>query len=692
MDSPTSSTVDPSTATRPGRRTALGLVLLVLGTLLAFTGAGPLGSAASAQAANNNAAIQSWNAYANYPNTLPDGQGMPAGCTAFTLLEGLSFSLNGGAPVANMRDLPTMVGGDVLSMDWSGWTEGCETLVTLSVKAASTPDFQPTTDQALVDFAGCSGADDASCTVEGGYHLELTMPATLCNYQTDAVVGPPLDVVGPSGSYYSNVWRFSHQTPQVEAAGPDMLISADNGGPTNCAPPAVAEVECNAQGASLEITNPSLLNTVRAEVFKNGISIQDPGNTDDPALLIEIPKSSTVPVIIPATPADGTFRITVVVAGDTIYDADFTNDCTDVTVGAVVDCEAGTITLTATNEGVQPVTFTATASTPTGGEVDVPLVDGVGTVAPSATESTTITFFADGVQVGESIVIPPCTPPAVAPLEVECQEGVVEVSTTQPTGYTVVFDVTATVGGAPVDVIDNGDGTFTIPTGGEAADVLVTADGEPVFDGVVPGCDDPDVDVAHECEAGTITVTATQPADHTVELVVTANGTPLVLTDGTATTPSGDSPVRIVVTADGETLLDETIQPCDDPEADATVQCSNTTITVTTTQPTDHTVEFGATANGTPLTLTNGTATTGIGATPVTIVVTADGTEIHRETIQPCTEVQGVQQTRTPTQQLPRTGADESGRMALAIGMVILGFGLVLAGEDRRLGLLRSRS
>lgn len=689
MDSPTSSPVDRSTARTPGRRTAFGLVLLVLGTLLAFTGAGPLGGAANAQVANNNAAINSWTDFANYPNNLPDGLGLPAGCNAWTVLENRSFSVNGGPGQYEFRDLGQLDPGDVVTMSWTGWTEGCETLITLSVKAASVPTFDPTTDQVLVDFAGCLGPDDATCAVDGGYELVLTMPAQLCNYQADAVVGPPLQNVGPAGSYYSNQWRQSHQNPPALSSGPDMLIAANNGGPEECAPPAVADVVCDAQGASLDIFNPDLLNTVRIDVLKDGVSIYDATAPTEPELLLPIGPNDTETVIVPATPADGAFQLTVIAAGVTIYDAPFTNDCTDITVRAVADCEAGTIDLTATNGGVQPVTFTATASTPSGGVVDVPLVNGVGSVAPSATGSTTITFYANGAQFGDAIVIPACTPPAVAPLQVECQEGVVDVTTTQPTGYTVEFVVTATVDGQPVDVTNDGNGTFTVASGGKAAEVLVTADGETVFDGTVPGCDEPDVDAVLDCEVGAITVTTTQPTDHTVDFVVTADGVPVALVNGVATTPIGATPVHIVVTADGETLLDRTVQPCDEPEADATVQCSNTTITVTTTQPTDHTVDFVATANGTPLTLTGGTATTGIGSAPVTIVVTADGTEIHRETIQPCTEVQGVQQTR-PTR-LPRTGAEESGRLALAIGMIILGFGLVLFGEDRRLGLLINR-
>jgi membrane-bound inhibitor of C-type lysozyme len=684
MDTPTSSR-------RPGRRTALGLVLLVLGTLLAFTGAGPLGSAANAQTANNNPDIVSWNAFANYPNTLPAGLNLPQGCSATSVLQNLTFSRNGGTPVGSYADLGSMVPGDVVTMAWTGWTPGCETLITLSVKAASTPTFDPTTDQALVDFVGCAGPNDPTCTVESGFQLQLAMPQQLCNYQTDAVVGPPLDVIGPSGSFYSNQWRQSHQNPQVAAPGPDMLISANNGGPSDCAPPAVADVECAAQGASLSIFNPDLLNTVRIDVLKNGVSIFDATAPTEPSLLLPVGPNTSVPVTVPATPADGTFQLTVIAASEVIYDLPFTNDCTDIEVGAVADCEAGTIDLSASNGGVQPVTFTATASTPTGGTVPVALSSTgpgsvAGSVAPSATESTTITFFADGDQVGSAIVIPPCTPP-VAAVGLACEEGVINVSTTQPTGYTVDFDVTATVAGQPVDVTDNGDGTFTVQSEGEEAVVTVTADGATVSSGTVAGCDEPGASAVLDCETGTITVTTTQPTDHTVDFVVTADGVPLTLTNGIATTPSGSAPVRIVVTADGETILGQDVLPCDTPEADATVQCSNTTITVTTTQPTDHTVDFVATANGNPLTLTNGTATTPIGAAAVTIVVTADGLEIHRETIQPCTEVQGVQETR----QLPRTGGEDSGRLALALGLIVTGLGLVLFGEDRRLALLKQQ-
>ena len=109
------------------------------------------------------------------------------------------------------------------------------------------------------------------------------------------------------------------------------------------------------------------------------------------------------------------------------------------------------------------------------------------------------------------------------------------------------------------------------------------------------------------------------------------------------------------------------------------------TITVTTTQPDDHTVDFVVTANGEALPLRGGTATTTIGSTNVTVVVTADGREVHREVLTPCTEVEGVQQTQSPGQ-LPRTGGD-LGLLALAAGMILGGFGLVI-GADRRLGLL----
>lgn len=755
---------------RTGRATALGLVLLVLGTLLAFTGAGPLGSVAGAIPSANGGAMQSVADYATYPNSLPAGQNVPAGCAAYfaagnTVLEGLNFTRDRGGNVVSSNGgdmvlLGNLQPGDVITMSWTGWRQGCETGVSLSVKAASAPFFEETTDQALIAFVGCNGSTDANCTVQGGgFAMSLTMPQAICNYQTDAVVGPPLDVIGPNGSYYSNGLRQANLDP-APANGNDMLIAANNGGSGQCAPPVVTDPICAAGGATLTVQNVDLLNTIRVDVLKDGVSIF-PGGDVDPNLLLAVgPNSTSDPILIPGVPTDGPFQITVVAASQTIYDAEFPNDCTEPTASAEGDCQEGTITVTTANPGPQTATFVVTAS-----DADGPLTvtdNGDGTYSiPTSDSDVTVVVTADGVEVLNT-VIPSCLEPT-ATVDLDCQEGEIVVTTTQPSGDPVVFVVTATDDDGPVTVTDNGDGTFTIPTDGQVIDItvtvdgdefltesvepcdepvaatqlecesgtititttqptdhdvtfvvtadgvevpldgdgvgtvpsgngvpvhiVVTADGETVLEGDVPPCNVPSASAVVDCETGTITITANQPSDHTVAFVITANGTPLVLNGSTATAAIGDVPVEIVVTADGVELLRQTIQPCDDPEATITVVCSNNTITVTTTQPTDHTVDFVVTANGTPLTLTNGTASTAIGSSNVTVVVTADGTELARRVVEPCTEVLPNTQTRGTTS-LPRTGGEDAGRLALALGLVVTGLGLVLFGEDRRLGLL----
>ena len=89
-------------------------------------------------------------------------------------------------------------------------------------------------DEALLPgWDGC-GLDGPACTqVDGRYQLQLTVPMTPtgpCYLQIDAILGRPLAVVGPSGSFYSGILR----PPAYE--GPSMLVSAMNFG-TDCTVP-----------------------------------------------------------------------------------------------------------------------------------------------------------------------------------------------------------------------------------------------------------------------------------------------------------------------------------------------------------------------------------------------------------------------------------------------------------------------
>src|SRR6476659_10114454 len=78
--------------------------------------------------------------YANYPDT-PQAMLTP-GCDANGDVSGVAFSLNGGAPVGGLADLPEMQAGDVLTMTWNGVSADCAgSAISLSVKVAQEPVF-----------------------------------------------------------------------------------------------------------------------------------------------------------------------------------------------------------------------------------------------------------------------------------------------------------------------------------------------------------------------------------------------------------------------------------------------------------------------------------------------------------------------------------------------------------------------
>ena len=89
-------------------------------------------------------------------------------------------------------------------------------------------NFDPNDNQhLLLPFAYC-GPGGADCNGS----LTLTVPAAnvACNFQIDAVLGPPLNNVGPNGSYYNSSSRQDHNKPWgTNAGGTNMLISANNG-------------------------------------------------------------------------------------------------------------------------------------------------------------------------------------------------------------------------------------------------------------------------------------------------------------------------------------------------------------------------------------------------------------------------------------------------------------------------------
>jgi LPXTG-motif cell wall-anchored protein len=170
--------------------------------------------------------------YVNYPNTA-EAQ-LPAGCDG-TGPQGVQYAINGAAPVASLADLPTLNAGDEIAMSWTGTTPACVGVpIALAIKVASNPFFDQDDNQDAYVPYGVATSDGGpggfTYTLPGLVEFELG-----CNYQLDAIVGVPLAVVGPDGSYYTNAIREANG----KASGVTTLIGqAKNGAYETCeAPP-----------------------------------------------------------------------------------------------------------------------------------------------------------------------------------------------------------------------------------------------------------------------------------------------------------------------------------------------------------------------------------------------------------------------------------------------------------------------
>jgi LPXTG-motif cell wall-anchored protein len=197
---------------------AAALALLAGGSLLVL--AGPRAEAQILPVPPQPAPVTD---YANYPAN----NGLPPGCDANGVV-GVTFTVNGGAPVANLQDIDPINAGDVVVMSWTDVLPVCGDPVNpgpivLAMKSAKTGSFDPGTDQAL-DLPYAIGWLYAGQPGSVTYVLpplnDDSFPG--CFGQLDAVTGLPLFIVGPGGSFYS------YNVPW------DMLISSWNGGYPEC--------------------------------------------------------------------------------------------------------------------------------------------------------------------------------------------------------------------------------------------------------------------------------------------------------------------------------------------------------------------------------------------------------------------------------------------------------------------------
>lgn len=179
----------------------------------------------------------------------PDADGL-AGATSCTAqgaqaVSGVTFSLDHGSGADQLDQLGPLDGAGTLTMSWDGIAPGCEDL-TIGLTAHrlnAVSGFDPTIDQPQVASKTC-GADTAAgrCGATGSVSIKLgsVLDDVPC-VQLDAHVGPPLQVVGPSGGYYAyeqqidrllSAVTIGEEPCEVESPTPTSTTEATPGTPS----------------------------------------------------------------------------------------------------------------------------------------------------------------------------------------------------------------------------------------------------------------------------------------------------------------------------------------------------------------------------------------------------------------------------------------------------------------------------
>lgn len=201
--------------TSKNRHRLAAALMVALAALLLGAGAVPAFGQNGSQS-GGPAAVTDYEAY-------PTGI-IPDGCSAEgpAILTGTQYSLNDGAPVSDLSQLGLVPNTATVTMTWSGYAAGCEGVgVSLSRKISPSPTFVVSENQHLNAWVYC-GPGGSACT--GTLTLNLAQATPVACYQIDASAGPPLSVVGPNGSYYSDSLNGVR----------NMLLSANNGGTEPC--------------------------------------------------------------------------------------------------------------------------------------------------------------------------------------------------------------------------------------------------------------------------------------------------------------------------------------------------------------------------------------------------------------------------------------------------------------------------
>jgi len=246
--------------------------------------------------------------FANYPDP---ASGAPTGCDASDLV-GVGFAHNGVDVGGSIVGLAGMNAGDTITMTWESVSSDCDpepgntpSPVSLAMKATPSGFFDQTANQPLVYPWAV-----AFVTAGEGGSVTLTLPSLVdspypgCSGQLDAVVGLPLSVVGPGGSFYGSALR---------GGGPNMLVSAWNGTYELCAAEVTTTTtpEEDSTTTTVPVTTTSEAPTTTVPVTATTVPEQDSPTTTAPPATTTTPDVTTTAPPAPTSPAAVTPRVTV---------------------------------------------------------------------------------------------------------------------------------------------------------------------------------------------------------------------------------------------------------------------------------------------------------------------------------------------------------------------------------------------
>jgi hypothetical protein len=566
------------------------LVAIVAGLLVTFA------SGASAASPLPSAITD----YANYPANI-DPAPFPAGCNSQggSIITGAKYTVNG--VTSGTLGSFTLHTGDPITMTWTGFAQGCDGAgVSLAAKATQHPVFVPQDNQKLIVFDYC-GPLGASCSnPDGGFGpLTVTVPSRedACNFQIDAVIGPPLAKVGPDGSYYSEDSRSANGKPD----GANMLIDANNGGEGKCIipPQPTAQLSCTlfqgSPGVHVSIANPDDDDTAVVDVLKNGSAVFSG---------VSVAPLSTETRDIPfANGETATVTVHDTVGGTDVFSQSFTANCLNPAASATKVCADGGVDVHLANEGAQStasfivtVDGTATQHDVAGGGHE----DFVVPVAEDATVHITITQ-GDTTFVDDDFTAN-CTNPAATAVR-DCTDGGVHVHLTNTDAeMPVTFDVTVGSGNSSTSIHTTATGTttqhtvapggtedFVIPVSpGDTIHLTISAGGPSYVDtGFTNDCFKPLASIENVCSAdgNGAKITFSNDGEEPVDMTVTKNGTVI----DTVTVGAGETTSRTYAMAEDETAVFRITAPAfDTTDQTLTHDCTQVQgVTVTTVSGTE---------------------------------------------------------------------------------------------------------